>query len=128
MTREDWLKQEIAKIKEGGTIRLRCMMATSDRVALALCNGDVPEDRAHRGLDTCSSECQADKKRLRRWETAKKKCRVCGHGFTKKERAELKALRIPSDEAPMMPMASSKVPAPAPLPADPFPETGNEES
>jgi hypothetical protein len=81
MTRESWLKGEIEMIKAGGTIRQCCTMATPDRVALGFCLGDIPADRAHRCLDTCSAECAGDKKRLRRWESAKGKCRACGHGL-----------------------------------------------
>lgn len=84
--REGWLQKEIARIKAGGTIRQRCVMATEDRVRLGLCLGDLPEDRAHRGSHVCSPECQADRRRLVRWEQSKMKCRFCGHGLTKKER------------------------------------------
>ena len=87
--REKWLKGEIQRIKAGGTIRLRCVMATSDRMALGLCWGEIPDDRAHRGADTCSKECQADRKRLVRWENAKGSCRFCGHNLprTRKKKA-----------------------------------------
>ena len=93
MSREDWLRHEILRIKAGATIRQRCTMSTPDRLAAGLCLGDVPDLRAHRGQDTCSPECAADKKRLRRWALSRNKCRVCGHGFTKKERAEIEARR-----------------------------------
>jgi hypothetical protein len=92
--REGWLKTEIARIKAGGTIRMRCVMATADRVSLGLCWGDIPEDRAHRGAETCSPECQADRRRLKRWEMAKGSCRYCGHGLSRKEKAKL-AEKIP---------------------------------
>jgi hypothetical protein len=90
--RAEWLKAEIARIKAGGTIRHRCVMATEDRLNLMLCKGDIPEDRAHRGAETCSPQCQADRRRLRRWENSKGSCRYCGHGLPRKVRARLLAV------------------------------------
>jgi hypothetical protein len=95
--RENWLKAEIEKIKSGATIRQRCTMATSDRILVGLCRGDIPEARAHRGSDTCSPECQADKRRLRRWENAKGKCRYCGHGLPRKRKSEVTFFRLPEN-------------------------------
>jgi len=95
MTREEWVKAEIAKIKAGGTIRQMCTMSTPDRVVRGFCMGEVPADRAHRCLDTCGPECSSDKKRLRRWEASKGKCRACGHGYTKKQKAEIAAASKP---------------------------------
>lgn len=92
MTREQWLQGEIAMIKSGGTMRQRCTMSTPDRIALGFCLGDVPDDRAHRCLDTCSPACSADKKRLRRWESAKGKCRKCGHGLPRERKP--KAVKV----------------------------------
>lgn len=112
MTRESWLKGEIEMIKAGGTIRQRCTMATPDRVALGFCLGDIPADRAHRCLDTCSAECSGDKKRLRRWEASKGRCRNCGHGYTKKQRQEIEMEK------------ASKLKPSSNLQA--FPESGNE--
>jgi hypothetical protein len=87
--RESWLKNEIRCIKGGCTIRQRCTMATEDRVKLGLCLGDIPPARAHRGSETCSPECQADRRRLRRWEQAKGSCRYCGHGLPRKRKSEV---------------------------------------
>jgi len=97
--RERWIKDEIAKIKAGGTIRLRCAMATQDRIELGLCRGDLPEDRAHRGAETCSPECQADRRRLKRWEASKGSCRYCGHGLSRKEKAKLKTFPVSGNGA-----------------------------
>lgn len=84
--REAWLKAEIQKIKDGGTVELSCVMATPERLDLMLCSGVVPKERAHRGSHTCSPECQADYKRLMRWELSKGVCRACGHNLPKKRR------------------------------------------
>lgn len=83
MTREEWLRAEINRIKEGGTIRTFCTMGTPERIALGFCLGEIPPDRSHRDSSTCSEDCRQDKKRLRRWETSKHKCRACGHGLPK---------------------------------------------
>jgi hypothetical protein len=92
-TRESWMKAEIARIKAGGTIRQRCVMATEDRVSLGLCLGDLPEDRAHRGSHVCSDPCQRDRRRLMRHELAKNKCRYCGRAISKKQRQQLETTR-----------------------------------
>jgi hypothetical protein len=88
-TREAWLKTEISLIKLGATIRMRCVMATEDRLVAGLCKGDIPEDRAHRGSNTCSELCQRDRRRLLRWEKSKNKCRFCGHGLTAKQKRDM---------------------------------------
>ena len=104
MTRDEWLKAEVRRIKHGGTIRQRCSMATEDRMKLGLCLGDIPEARAHRGSETCSPACQADRRRLRRWENAKGSCRYCGHGLPKPKKAvpvtgKAEWEELPSDQA-----------------------------
>lgn len=85
MNREDWLHQQIEIIKAGGAMRMTCVMATPDRLELGLCSGSVPLERMRRGSDTCSPECQADKKRLMRWMAAQKACRLCGRALPKKK-------------------------------------------
>lgn len=89
ITRPEWLKREVGKIKAGGDLTLRCVMATVERLQAGLCLGEVPPARINRQQDTCSPECQADRRRLRREDNARRKCRVCGHGLTKKQREEL---------------------------------------
>jgi hypothetical protein len=89
--REIWMQEQIARIKAGGTIRQRCVMATEDRVRLGLCLGDLPESRAHRGSHVCSDACQRDRRRLMRHELAKNKCRYCGRTFTRKQREKQEA-------------------------------------
>lgn len=101
--RDSYIKNEIARIKAGGTIHQRCTMAVDGRVEAGLCLGNIPEDRAHRDSNTCSDQCRQDKKRLRRWETAKGSCRHCGHNLPKPRKAK------PVKEL------------------SPFPETGNVE-
>lgn len=88
ITRDEYIKAEIARIKAGGTIHQRCTMAVDGRVEAGLCLGDIPEDRAHRDSNTCSDQCRQDKKRLRRWETAKGSCRHCGHNLPKPRKAK----------------------------------------
>jgi hypothetical protein len=103
MTREQWLKLEINAIKHGGTIRQRCTMATEDRIFLGLCLGDIPQTRAHRGFETCSAECQADRRRLRRWEQSKGSCRYCGHGLPRsKRKAEVTYFPVTGKESESM--------------------------
>ncbi len=87
MNREEWIKSEIAEIKAGGDMRCVCVMATPDRLLSGLCSGAIPAERMRRGSDTCSPECQADKKRLRRWQASKGHCRLCGRNMprTRKE-------------------------------------------
>jgi hypothetical protein len=85
--REAWLKAEIAKIKSGQPMRAICVMSTPDRIEAGLCFVQIPEDRVRRGQDTCGAECQADKRRIRRWLLSRDKCRVCGHGMPKEKKS-----------------------------------------
>lgn len=89
MSREEWLKAQIGIIKAGGDMRMSCVMATPDRIELGLCQQAISTDRVKRGLDTCSPECQADKKRLARWQRSKGCCRLCGHSLPKKRREDM---------------------------------------
>jgi hypothetical protein len=82
--REAWLQGEIAKIMAGGDMRMVCCMSTADRLEVGLCAGAIPLERLKRGSDTCSRNCQADKKRLRRWQASKGSCRLCGRGLSRK--------------------------------------------
>jgi hypothetical protein len=66
-----------------------CVMATPDRVLTGLCLGHIAPERVRKGSDTCSPECQADKKRLLRWQRSKGHCRVCGHNLPKKKRLDV---------------------------------------
>lgn len=89
MTRSEWLKAEIKNIQAGGVVQMRCVMSTPERVEQGLCLGVLPQHRINRRQDTCSPECQEDKRRVKREVGALRTCRICGHGLTKTQREKL---------------------------------------
>ena len=46
-----------------------------------LCRGEIDPARARRGGVTCSETCQKEYRRLKRQESAQRKCRLCGRRF-----------------------------------------------
>jgi len=94
LTRDWWQKNEIARIKAGGDVIQRCVMSTAERVANGLCLGDIPPARIRRNppADTCSPECQSDKRRMKREELRNRKCSHCGAGY-RSRKVYLKATR-----------------------------------
>jgi hypothetical protein len=89
MTRSEWLKAEIKNIQAGIVVQMRCVMSTPERVEQGLCLGVLPQHRINRRQDTCSPECQEDKRRLKREIGALRICRHCGRGLTRTERTKL---------------------------------------
>jgi hypothetical protein len=94
MTRKEWMHSRLDSIKEGYALTFRCVMSDPDRIASGFCLGTVSNERINRGQDTCSPECQEDKRRLKREQLRQRKCSHCGHGFTKSERARIAAERL----------------------------------
>lgn len=86
VSRKQWLKEELAKVKAGQPVDTWCVMGTPERIGNGLCLGHITPERMRRGQHTCSAECNSDYRRLRREELRRGECIHCGHGLTKTER------------------------------------------